>query len=128
MSHVGIDISQQALDWSVVETADGEVVAEGVVAKSAAGIASLVRMVPAYGPTLIVMEATGAYHRPVLRALVAADLPVTLVNPLHIVGFRQVRLGRAKTDRQDARLLARVGATYVTELRPYVTPTTIQAQ
>jgi transposase len=128
MSFVGIDISKSTLEWALVATAEGDVLAEGSVANTEAGSRQLVTRLPAYEPTLIVIEATGAYHRPVLSALVGADLPVTLVNPLQIVGFRQVRLGRAKTDRQDARLLARFGATYATELQTYAVPSRLQAQ
>jgi len=128
MSFIGIDISKQTLDWAMVETSEGSVVAEGSVKNTEGEIAAWVATLPAHEPTLIVLEATGAYHRPVLNALLAAGLSATLVNPLQIVGFRQVRLGRAKTDRQDARLLARFGATYVTELRTYVSPSTVQAQ
>jgi transposase len=128
MSFVGIDISKSTLEWALVATAEGDVLAEGSVANTEAGRRQLVTRLPAYEPTLIVIEATGAYHRPVLSALVGADLPVTLVNPLQIVGFRQVRLGRAKTDRQDARLLARFGATYATELQTYAVPSRLQAQ
>lgn len=128
MSFVGIDISKQTVDWAMVATAEGDLLAEGSASNTEAGISQLVRVFQTDPPTFIVIEATGAYHRPVLSALAVAGLPVVLINPLQIVGFRQVRLGRAKTDRQDARLLARFGATYVTELHPYVSPSTVQAQ
>jgi len=128
MRFVGIDISKAALDWAMVETADGDVVAEGSITNTAPGIAALVTTLAASAPALVVLEATGAYHRPLLAAVLAAELPATLVNPTQIVGFRQVRLGRAKTDRQDARLLARFGATYATELRRSTLPSTTQAQ
>lgn len=120
MSYIGIDISKATLDWALVETAEGDGLAEGSVTNRAADVASLVTTLQAYAPTVIVLEATGAYHRPLLAALVAAALPAVLVNPTQIVGFRQVQLGRAKTDRQDARLLARFGATYAATLRRYV--------
>jgi len=128
MGFLGIDVSKKTLDWARVETADGEVLGEGSVPNTVRGIAALVATLAADGLTLIVVEATGAYHRPLLAALVAAEVPVSLVNPLQIVGFRTVRMGRAKTDRQDARLLARFGATYATELRRYTPPSAEQAQ
>jgi transposase len=122
MRFLGIDVSKATLDWATVATVDGDVLAEGSVPNTERGIPILVAAHAADELTLIVVEATGAYHRPLLTALVAAELPVTLVNPLQIVGFRKVRLGRAKTDRQDARLLARFGATYATELRRSTPP------
>lgn len=128
MGVIGIDVSKQTLNWAVVETAEGDVRAEGTLKNQAAAIAAWVTTLPADAPEVIVLEATGAYHRPLLQALVAAELPATLVNPTQIVGFRKVRLGRTKTDRQDARLLARFGATYAAELPRYVPPSPVQAQ
>jgi transposase len=56
-----------------------------------------------------VLEATGTYRHPLLVALLLAELPVSVVNPAQIAAFRQSRLGRQKTDRADATLLARLG-------------------
>lgn len=128
MGFLGVDVSKATLDWAQVETADGDVLAEGSVPNTGSGIATLMTLLPVDGLALIVVEATGAYHRPLLAALVAAERPVTLVNPLQIVGFRKVRLGRVKTDRQDARLLARFGATYAADLQCYTPPSAEQAQ
>jgi transposase len=64
-----------------------------------------------------VLEATGAYHQPLLAALLLAELPVAVVNPAQIVAFRQSRLGRHKSDRADAQLLARFAELHHAELR-----------
>jgi transposase len=126
MRYIGIDISKVTLDWAAVEAAEGAVVAEQSATNTATGIAQLVAHLQALTPELLVLEATGAYHVPLLSALVAAELPVTLINPTQIVAFRQIRLGRSKTDRQDARLLARFGATYAAELRRFVARSPLQ--
>jgi len=126
MRCIGIDISKTTLDWAAVEAAAGAILAEQSVPNTAAGIAHLVTQLQTLTPEVLVLEATGAYHVPLLRALVAADLPVTLVNPAQIVAFRQISLGRTKTDRQDARLIARFGATYARELRRFVPRSALQ--
>ena len=48
------------------------------VANDATGIKTLVEQLRAVKPMLIVLEATGGIERSVVRALVAAELPVTV--------------------------------------------------
>lgn len=55
---------------------------------------------------LIVMEATGKWHRPPHRALHAAGFPVAVVNPYRSRKLADVVGQLAKTDRIDARILA----------------------
>lgn len=58
----------------------------------------------------VVMEATGSYHLALAAALCEAGLTVSVVNPLQIKRFSQMRLRRAKTDRADALMIAEYGA------------------
>jgi transposase len=53
--------------------------------------------------------------------LLEAGVPVAVANPAQIAAFRQSRLGRHKTDRADAALLARFGELHQSELR-HATP------
>jgi transposase len=87
------------------------------VANTAAGIGDLVAALAPLAPTLVVVEATGNYHRPLLAALLAAEVPVAVVNPAQVAAFRQSRLGRHKTDRADAMLLSRFAEMHDGELR-----------
>jgi transposase len=87
------------------------------VPNTAAGIAALVPALAALQPTLVVMEATGNYHRPLLAALLVAEVPVAVVNPAQTAAFRQTCLGRHKTDRADAKLLARFAAVHHADVR-----------
>jgi transposase len=87
------------------------------VPNTAAGIAQAIRALTPLQPALIVCEATGTYHRPLLAALLAAGLPTAVVNPAQLAAFRHARLGREKSDRADARLLARFAAMHGDELR-----------
>jgi transposase len=60
---------------------------------------------------LIVMEATGKFHRQAHRSLHAAGFAVAVVNPLRARLFAEAVGQLAKTDRLDARLLALMGQT-----------------
>lgn len=114
MCFIGIDIGQAFLDL----TARSPVVAlPRRVPNSAAGIAQVVAAVTPLAPTLVVCEATGVYHRPLLTALLRAGIPVALVNPAQVAAFRQTRLGREKSDHADARLLARFAEVHAADLR-----------
>ncbi|WP_279116682.1 IS110 family transposase [Acidithiobacillus thiooxidans] len=53
------------------------------------------------------MEATGAYGRNLARFLAQQQLLVSVVNPAQIHAFGKTELTRAKTDKADARLIAR---------------------
>jgi transposase len=56
---------------------------------------------------LICMEATGAYSQPLADFLVAKGYPVSVVNPAKIKAYAKSELSRAKTDKADAKLIAR---------------------
>lgn len=55
----------------------------------------------------ICMEATGAYSLPLAEFLVERDYRVSVVNPAKIHAFAKSELSRAKTDKADAKLIAR---------------------
>ncbi len=105
MTYVGIDVSSTQLDVCV---ADGPTAQH---ANDAPGIAALIAQLRPLTPALVVLEATGAYHASVTSALVAAGLPVAVVNPRQIRRFAESVGQLAKTDRLDAALLARFAAT-----------------
>lgn len=56
-----------------------------------------------------VMEASGVYYLPLAIYLHQAGMPVSVVNPLIIKRFSQMRLMRAKTDKKDAAIIAEYG-------------------
>jgi transposase len=111
---IGIDVGLKTLDAAATAAAPG---LPRRVPNTAAGIARLVAALGELAPTLIVLEATGTYHYPLLAAVLAADLPVSVANPAQVAAFRQSRLGRHKTDRADAQLLARFAEVHHAELR-----------
>jgi transposase len=112
MTYVGIDVSKATLDVARHEGSLQQ------VANDAPGIATLIAQWHASPPTLIVLEATGVYHHSVTAALVAAGLPVAVVNPRQVRDFARSTGQLAKTDRLDARVLARFAAVVQPTVRP----------
>ncbi|MBA3855178.1 MAG: IS110 family transposase [Gemmatimonas sp.] len=105
MTYCGIDVSAGTLDTASASGATWQ------HPNTPAGIAAVVATLAPLAPTLIVLEATGAYHASVTGALVAAGLPVAVVNPRQVRRFAESVGQLAKTDRLDAALLARFAAT-----------------
>tara|TARA_B100002019_G_scaffold181930_1_gene157040 strand:- start:195 stop:1196 length:1002 start_codon:yes stop_codon:yes gene_type:complete len=104
---VGIDVSKKKLDVCV---AVGDKIKTRVLKNTAAGHAELdlwlaQRDLPVDAP--IVLEATGPYSEAVAIALSDAGWAISVVNPARITGFAQSELSRNKTDKADARLLAK---------------------
>jgi transposase len=89
----------------------------GAVPNSAAGIAQLLRRAPA-GP--VVVEPTGRYGEPLVRAVQAAGRVALLAPPRKARAFLQSEQSRAKTDRLDSAGLALYGLSG--RLRPYPLP------
>jgi transposase len=58
-------------------------------------------------PAHLCMEATGAYSLPLADFLSAQGFHVSVVNPAQIAHFAKSELSRAKTDKADAKLIAR---------------------
>jgi transposase len=111
MTYVGIDVSKAQLDIAVHEGATT------AVRNTADGIAAYVATLAAVPPTLVVLEATGTYHRAIAGALTAAGIPVAVVNPRQVREFARSTGQLAKTDRVDARILARFGAALTPPVR-----------
>ncbi|MDQ3541231.1 MAG: IS110 family transposase [Chloroflexota bacterium] len=101
---VGIDIAKATLDVCLLPE---ETMFQ--VANDAAGWAALLARLPADDPVTIVLEATGSYHRGVTLALTGAGHPPAVINPQRTHAFMVSEGVRSKTDRSDARLLARFG-------------------
>jgi len=76
-------------------------------------VAFITWFLPLCGDTkpLVCMEATGSYSLPLADFLVAQGHAVSLVNPAKIHAFAKSELSRAKTDKADAKLIARYALT-----------------
>ena len=98
--YIGIDVSKASLDTSLK---DGRMAS---FPNDAKGIAALVKRLKTYTPQLVVMEATGGFEHRAAAELVAAQLPVAVVNPRQVRDFAKATGRLAKTDRLDAEVLA----------------------
>ena len=58
-------------------------------------------------PVTILMENTGHYHYPVLKAIEDANLQVCLINAYQMKKYGDMELRKAKTDKKDALRIAR---------------------
>ena len=98
---VGIDISAKSFDACVLSP--GGKVSEGHFPMTKKGFKRLAKQLD---PTAhCVMEATGRYHLPLAIFLHQQGICVSVVNPVRIKRFSQLRLNRTKTDKADAQLI-----------------------
>lgn len=97
---IGIDVAKNKLDLARSDSADIL-----TVSNDKRGIGLIVRTLKKAQPRMIVVEATGGYERPVLEALLDAELPVARVNPNHVRHLAKGLGILAKTDAVDAKVL-----------------------
>lgn len=102
--HVGIDISKEALDVACIP---GDLVWR--VGNDEEGIKELAGKLREMAPALVIMEATGGYEVLPAALLSHEGLPVVVVNPRQVRDFAKAAGILAKTDRLDAKVLARFG-------------------
>lgn len=100
----GFDVSKAFFD---VCLCIDEVMSQKKFTNDALGFRQLVAFLPP--ETHCVMEATGPYYLQLAFFLHAQGMKVSVVNPLIIRRFSQMRLTRAKTDKADAKVVASYG-------------------
>jgi transposase len=99
---VGIDVSKRELDVAV-----GQKGGSWQAGNDPTGIAKTVGRLREVSPRLIVVESTGGLELPLMVALHEAGLPICRVHPGRVREFAKSIGLLAKTDKLDARLLAR---------------------
>jgi transposase len=112
---IGIDISKAALDCHAHPAG-----IDRQFPNTAKGHKALIVWAGQWQVERIAYEATGTYHRALEVAL--ADLPCVKLNPERARRFAQATGTLAKTDRIDARLLARMAVALQPPLRPARSP------
>jgi transposase len=108
--YAGLDIAKATLELYLAGQTH-------TLANDRKGHAQLLKLLRGH-PAHVVCEATGGYERPSVRALQAADIPVSLLEAGRVRHFARAQGQRAKTDAIDARVLAAYGAA----LAPAATP------
>lgn len=105
--YTGIDVSKDFFDAHLLSTQS-----DRHFEYTDQGIRGCIQWLLSIKPPLVVMEATGGYERRLASALMAAGLPVKVVNPKRIRDFARADGCLAKTDKLDARIIARYAAMF----------------
>ena len=111
--YIGVDVSKDSLDMVVYSTGEYR-----RFQNDGTGIDEAVVWLKQVKPALTVMEATGGMEILLYIALQKARLPVAVMNPRVIRHFAKGLGMLAKTDKVDARVLARYGAMVQPQARP----------
>ena len=98
---VGIDVAKDKLDVAVRPWGE-----RFVVSRDEAGLAALRQRLRELQVAVVGLEATGGYETVVAASLLAAGLPVVVVNPAQVRAFAKAKGKRAKTDPIDAAVIA----------------------
>lgn len=114
---LGVDVGKSALHGTWRDPRTDQIRWHGAVPNTTAGIAQLLRQVPA---SPLVVEPTGRYAEPLVRAAQAAGRTVLLAPTRQARAFLWAEQPRAKTDRVDSAGLALYGLHG--RLRPYPLP------
>jgi transposase len=112
-SYVGIDVCQ---NWLDVHILPADIAFR--VPNTSQGHRQLSRRLSNYDVDLIVIEATGKWHRQIHRALHGNGYRVAVVNPLRARLFAEAIGLLAKTDQLDARMLAMFAMSLAPAARP----------
>lgn len=110
---VGVDVAKATLDIALRPRAQ-----TWQVIYDDTHVEAFVTQLNELSPTLIVVEATGGLERSLVAALVAARLPVVVINPRQARDFAKATGRLAKTDRIDAQVLAPYGEAIRPSFRP----------
>ena len=102
----GIDISKACFDICLLSNGEQQ---HQRFSNDASGINAAAQWLPA--DTHCVMEVTGPYYTRLALHLHGQGFAVSVINPLVIKRFSQMRLRRAKTDKADAKMIARYALT-----------------
>ena len=114
----GVDISKDVFD--VYSISKGHVQYEN----DAKGFKSFKSSLPK--SSLVVMEATGYYHYRLAQYLYKQKVLVSVVNPLSVKRFIQMKLAKVKTDKSDAKAICEYGK--MNEVPLYTALTDVQSE
>ena len=102
LTYVGIDVSKDTLDVCLLQQNQAFTVDNHYT-----GLDQIIKQLKTLDGCLVVLEATGGYEIPVAASLHDAGFDVAVVNPRQIRDFAKSVGQLAKTDRIDAKIIAR---------------------
>lgn len=104
MQWIGIDVAKDYLDVAARTTG-----AQDRFANDPSGLNKLLQWLLLRGPCHVVMEPTGGYEKALVRLLAENQVMFSVVNARQIRDFAKATGQLAKTDKVDARVMARFG-------------------
>jgi transposase len=107
MNYVGIDISKESFDVAISRNQKYD---HYKFSNDPSGFRQLVRLLDKTSHWCV-MEASGPYYQKLAVYLQQKGISLSVVNPLVIRRFCQMRLVKAKTDKKDAVMIAAYGQT-----------------
>lgn len=116
----GIDVSKARLDVALFQ--DDNIIDFFSIPHTEDDMSGLVEKFKRTLPKLIVAEATGGLERSLAACLAGAGLPIVVINPRQARDFAKAIGQLAKTDKIDARTLARFAAVINPPQRPIKDP------
>ena len=120
MNAVGIDVSKRKSTVTIQQPGDRVVLAPRDYRHTQSSINELIATIKSLdGETKVCMEHTGRYYEAVASWLSAAGIFVSAVNPWLIKDFGNDSIRTPKTDKADARKIARFTLDRWAELRQY---------
>jgi transposase len=114
----GVDISKDVFDVY------GSLSGHNQFKNDALGFKSFLKSLPK--KSLVIMEATGYYHYRLAQFLFKQSIQVSVVNPLSVKRFIQMKLAKVKTDKSDAIAICEYGTT--NEVPLYTALTDVQSE
>jgi transposase len=100
--HVGLDVAKLSLELHLADRFHS-------LANDQKGHTQLLKLLRSHPGAHVVCEATGGYEQPVVRALQAADIPVSIIEAARVRYYARAQGQRAKTDPIDAAVLTAYG-------------------
>ena len=120
MNAVGIDVSKRKSTVTIRQPGDKVVLAPRDFKHTQSSINELITAIKRLdGETKVCMEHTGRYYEPVATWLSAAGIFVSAVNPWLIRDFGNESIRAPKTDKADAKKIARFALDRWAKLRQY---------
>ena len=114
----GVDISKDVFDVYGSKSGHDQ------FKNNPSGFKSFLKSLPT--ESLVIMEATGYYHYRLAQFLFKQNVLVSVVNPLSVKRFIQMKLAKVKTDKSDAKAICEYGQ--INEVPLYTALTDVQSE
>lgn len=129
MTSVGIDVSKGKSTVCILKPYGEVIVSPYEVQHTEPDLRVLISRIKSIeGEVRIVMEATGAYHLPLLSSFKDAGFFVSVINTLAMKRYASTAIRKGKTDKMDAVRIANYGIDNWFKLVDYTLPDEVYAQ